>query len=111
MKGWVNVETRRPPQQRSLTEQFTGLYCSCSLGIYLFKLSGSGELSQGMSRSRRLLPEDCLPAGVVVVMEYYLGHKSAPLLAPAFSLQLGRDCRMQVSVIRPSNAQLERKQS
>lgn len=63
MKAWVSVETWRPPQQRSLTGQFTGLCCSCSLGIYLFKLSGSGELSEGMNRSGRLLPEDCLAAG------------------------------------------------
>lgn len=49
---------------------------------------------------------------VFIVVEYYVVRKSALLLAPAFPLQLERYFRMQgVSVIRPSNAQLERKQS
>lgn len=43
---------------------------------------------------------------------FFMVCESAFLLAPAFSLQLERDFRMHtVAVIRPSNTQLERKQS
>ena len=116
MKGWLSVETWWPEEghlskgislgnpQGFIAIAVNGFICQRLQDLVNHLTVWPGE---GGCYLRIVYQQE-----VFVVVEYCVACKSALLLAPAFPLQLERDFRMQgVSVIRPSNAQLERKQS